>query len=369
MKTIASVSLVKDECDIIELFIRINLRFVDRMYIIDNNSSDATVEIIEKLQGEGCSVTLWHDESVDFQQGLTTTSAVRRIADEYGPDWIIPLDADEFITENGSDLRSELEKIPEQHCGMMEWRTFVPLSCDYASFENPLWQNFRQRAFETIRFNKVVIPAHLVQQTLLPMGNHFLTTLDHKNVPAFKLSVTLAHIPVRSPEQIVAKSIIGSIKHQITWNRKADEGFHKELMADFIRKCRYSPDTGELQEMAFSYSQKPEAPIIRKTDEDKRVGAIDDCIRYRALSVINSLERFDCFMRELSSELHTNNSQNRITKSCTHEIERLKTILNEKEKELRFFKRTAFGKAIAHIVTVLNRHKKSRKHQAGPIDR
>ncbi len=361
--------MVKDECDIIELFVRINLRFVDRMYIIDNNSSDATVEIIEKLQSEECPVTLWHDDSVDFQQSLTTISAVRRIADEYGPDWIIPLDADEFITENGRDLRSELENIPEKNCGLMEWRTFVPLTCDYATLENPLWQNFRQRAIETVLFDKVVIPAHLAQQTLLPMGNHFLMTLEHKNVPSCKLSATLAHVPVRSPEQIVTKSIIGSIKHRITWDRKADEGFHKDLLADFIRKCRYSPDTGELQEMAFSYSQKPGEPVIRETDADKRVGTIDDCIRYKELSVINTLERFDRYMIELSSELHTNNSRNRITKSSAHEIERLKTILDEKEKELRFFKRTALGKGIARIVTMLNHHKKSRKYQAGPIDR
>lgn len=366
MKKIASVSLVKDECDIIELFIRINLRFVDRMYIIDNNSSDATVEIIEKLQGEGCSVTIWHDDRVDFQQGFTTTSAVRRITDEYGPDWIIPLDADEFITENGQDLRSELKKIPKQHCGILEWRTFVPLSCNYSSFENPLWQNFRQRAIETIRFNKVVIPAPLVPQTLLPMGNHFLMTHEHKNVPAFTLSATLAHIPVRSPEQIVAKSIIGSIKHQITRDRKADEGFHKDLMADFIRKCRYSPDTGKLQEMAFAYSQKPEVPIIRETDADKRVASINDCIRYRGLSAINILERFDGYMRELSLELNTNNSRNQIIKTYTHEIERLKTVLDEKEKELRFFKRTAFGKVIAHVVTMANRYKRSRKQHVLP---
>ena len=44
---IASVSIVKDEADIIEAFVRHNLVFVDRMFIIDDRSSDNTSEILQ----------------------------------------------------------------------------------------------------------------------------------------------------------------------------------------------------------------------------------------------------------------------------------------------------------------------------------
>lgn len=357
MKKIASVSLVKDECDIIELFVRINLRFVDRMFIIDNRSSDSTATIIRRLQKEGCPVTLWHDESVDFQQDHTTTMAVHRVVDEYGPDWIIPLDADEFLMENGRGLRNELEELPEQHCGYVEWRTFVPNSGDYASFDNPLWQNFRQRTRETSPYSKVVIPAALAKKSSLSPGNHLLLDKNNQCFPSVPLRTTLAHVPVRSSEQIVAKSIIGSIKHQITWNRLNGEGFHKEIMAKFVRTCNYRLDTRQLQDMAFSYAQMPDTEIIREIDEGKRIGTESDSIRYRELSAINLLERFDSFMKELGTELQQENSRNNIAKSFTREIEKLQEALQKKEKELRFFRKTAVGKAVGFLARTAYRRK------------
>jgi hypothetical protein len=44
------VSVVKDESDIIELFIRINSRVVDEFFIVDNNSADNTYKILEELR-------------------------------------------------------------------------------------------------------------------------------------------------------------------------------------------------------------------------------------------------------------------------------------------------------------------------------
>ncbi|NTV92143.1 MAG: hypothetical protein HGA72_02350 [Chlorobiaceae bacterium] len=205
------------------------------MFLIDNHSSDSTVAIIRRLQNEGCPVTLWHDNSVDFEQKHTTTMGVRRIIDEYAPDLIMPLDADEFLMENGRELRNELEELPEGHCGLLEWQMFVTLSSDYLSFENPLWCNFRQRTKETCQLSKVVIPAALAKKSKLSPGNLLLLDDNNHIVPHEGLTSTLAHVPVCSSEQIAAKSIIGSIKHQITWNRKEGEGFHKDIMAKFFR--------------------------------------------------------------------------------------------------------------------------------------
>lgn len=341
--------MVKDECDIIELFVRINLRFVDRMFIIDNRSTDGTVAIIKRLQEEGCPVTLWHDDNVDFQQGLTTTTAARKIVDEYDPDWIIPLDADEFLTENGQKLLAELEDIPDQQCGILQWRTFVPLSGDYASFENPLWHNFRQRKVETFQLSKVVIPANLAKTSKLTTGNHHLTNSDNQRIPEFTLSTTLAHVPVRSSEQIVAKSIIGNIKHQITWNRHEGDGFHWGIMAQLAKTSNYRFDDLQLQEIAFAYSQKPDREIIREFDAEKRIGSENDRIRYPELSGIHILERFDNFIQELCGALQQNQLQSQIAKSFAYETEKLQETIEIQEKELRFFRKTALGKAVGYL--------------------
>ncbi|WP_041466189.1 glycosyltransferase family 2 protein [Chlorobaculum parvum] len=349
MKKIASFSMVKDECDIIELFVRINLRFVDRMFLIDNQSSDGTIAIIQRMQKEGLPVTLWHDNSVDYQQSLVSTNAIRKIFEEYQPEWIVPLDADEFLTENGREFRAELESIPENHCGMLQWRTFVPLSVDYASLENPLWHNFRQRAKETTQFSKVVIPAALATNSKLSPGNHHLLTADNRRIPTVPLTTTLAHVPVRSSEQIVAKSIIGSIKHQITWNRLNNEGFHKEIMAETVRNCNYRLDIQQLQELAFTYSQRPGKEVIREIDNTIHLGTKNDCIQYRELAVINIIERFDSFMQELGNALQQENAHAQIKQAVAYETRDLLAALEEKEKEIRFFRKTAIGKAISYL--------------------
>ena len=55
---IASISMVKNEADIIESFVRHTLRFVDVMYIIDHLSTDNTWIILNNLQAEGLPLIL-----------------------------------------------------------------------------------------------------------------------------------------------------------------------------------------------------------------------------------------------------------------------------------------------------------------------
>ncbi|ENU81550.1 hypothetical protein F975_00158 [Acinetobacter sp. ANC 3789] len=56
--------MVKNEEDIIENFIRWNMKFLDSLYIIDNNSTDGTVDIINQLISEGFNITLWVDNTL-----------------------------------------------------------------------------------------------------------------------------------------------------------------------------------------------------------------------------------------------------------------------------------------------------------------
>lgn len=44
------VSMVKNEEDIIEAFVRYNLRFLDHILVVDNGSSDSTLLILKKMR-------------------------------------------------------------------------------------------------------------------------------------------------------------------------------------------------------------------------------------------------------------------------------------------------------------------------------
>ena len=47
---IFSISMVKNEMDVIESFVRYNLNILDGMIILDNGSTDDTLKILKLLQ-------------------------------------------------------------------------------------------------------------------------------------------------------------------------------------------------------------------------------------------------------------------------------------------------------------------------------
>ncbi len=76
----AAVAMVKNECDIIELFIKINSRFFDHIYFLDHMSNDNTVKIINLMIAKGYNISYRIIADKAYNQSLETTFEVRRIA-------------------------------------------------------------------------------------------------------------------------------------------------------------------------------------------------------------------------------------------------------------------------------------------------
>ncbi|MEI8340372.1 MAG: glycosyltransferase family 2 protein, partial [Verrucomicrobiota bacterium] len=134
---IAILAQTSNECDIIELFVRINSRYADHLYFADMSSSDATPRILEKLREEGYPVTAWH-YPVNFNTNEIRNDSFQRVAGQDGYDWIFLLDADEFLTGTRNDLETKLASLPPSHCASLLWRTYVPSSDQYFEIDNPL---------------------------------------------------------------------------------------------------------------------------------------------------------------------------------------------------------------------------------------
>ena len=114
--------LVRDEADIVDQHLAFHLDAgVDFVIATDHESSDGTVEILERYRRQGV-LHLLHETGRRYQQSTWVTRMARLAAAEFGADWVINSDADEFWWPSGGGLKDVLAVVPAK-VGVV--RTFV----------------------------------------------------------------------------------------------------------------------------------------------------------------------------------------------------------------------------------------------------
>jgi Glycosyl transferase family 2 len=125
----------RDEADIVDAQIAFHLNAgVDFVVATDHRSEDGTTEILESYAGEG-HLHLLRQEGEEMHEGEWATRMARVAAAEFGADWIISSDADEFWWPRGGSLKEVLASVPERY-GIVRalLRQFVPRPDDDAFF-------------------------------------------------------------------------------------------------------------------------------------------------------------------------------------------------------------------------------------------
>jgi len=131
---VVSTVLVRDEADVIDDQILYHLDAgVDFVIATDHQSQDGTTEILERYVREGCLLRIPAMGPV-FESGWRTRMA-RLAATQYGADWVINTDADQFWWPRCGALKDVLEAVPDRFgvVGAMI-RHFVPRPDDGRSF-------------------------------------------------------------------------------------------------------------------------------------------------------------------------------------------------------------------------------------------
>lgn len=226
---IASISLVKDEADILEGFVRHNLHFVDRMYIVDDRSSDNTPEILRRLTAETDAVRLLDDGWTGaFQQAQRTTAAMRRVMADDDWDAFLALDADELIcAADRSAFEAAISAIPPGHVGGFSALQYFATASDDPAIADPLVRVRAALRSDDLFKSFAVRP--LDASLVFGEGNHTIER-DRKVLPAHILpGIPLAHFAIRSPDQIAIKCL----KHYIGWRSRSD---YNELMSSHLIK-------------------------------------------------------------------------------------------------------------------------------------
>ena len=93
--------LARDEADVIEQWLAFHLNAgADFVIATDNRSEDGTTDVLERYAREG-HVHLIREQGEDLRQDEWVTRMARLAATDFGADWVINSDADEFWWPRG----------------------------------------------------------------------------------------------------------------------------------------------------------------------------------------------------------------------------------------------------------------------------
>jgi len=121
------VSMVRNEEDIVEAFVRHNLTILDGMLIVDHNSTDRTLAILTALRAERLPLVVKRHEAPGYLQAEITTSAAREVFARTPADFVFPLDADEFLkVGRRAELERYLKSLPPDTHPVFDWPTYAP---------------------------------------------------------------------------------------------------------------------------------------------------------------------------------------------------------------------------------------------------
>jgi len=108
---IFAISVVKNEADIIAQSLQEASRWADKIFVLDNGSSDGTWEIVQAMASD--KIIAWKQDTSPFYDGIRAQVFQEfshlATADDW---WCFRLDADEFYIDNPIDF---LAQVPKNH--------------------------------------------------------------------------------------------------------------------------------------------------------------------------------------------------------------------------------------------------------------
>jgi|GEM_PF-6353460 len=266
--SIAVVAMIRNEEEIIELFIRHAFSFCDRLYICNHNSSDRTVEIVNALVNEGFSIHMSTSTAPGYPQEKITHGLIQRaIAD--GAEWIIPLDADEFPFREGGAIRETILSLDPGVEWRYLWRNYF-LNPNEDSVEANFLQRFK--TYSDSQVGKCVFHSRLYKTRYcrITKGNHFLKFAGMRNFPEVKSipNMKLIHFPVQTLGKWVWKNIL----YVVIANNPGYETFaHSGWMPPDLKKLAEHYACGQ----NFSQGMPPMPEIVTKYTQTSRFASAE----------------------------------------------------------------------------------------------
>ena len=242
---LAAVTRLFNEDDILEAFIRHHAAFVDTHILLDNGSTDRSLDILSALKGEGFDIAVYRNASSVFVEPIFNT-ALLAAALRQAPDWVLFLDCDEFIDDRGAPggLSASLARVPAEipsvRVALVDYLASTPGSAGEANCVERLV--LRRPGPNAARKVFVRRPSDTAGWAI-SAGSHFLLKEGRVAEPRPDLDeVRLAHFPERSVPQSAAKTIIGRLKVLATGREGETLRWNEHYTSPFEELCQDPAD-------------------------------------------------------------------------------------------------------------------------------
>ena len=240
---LVAITMVKNEADVIESFVRHTLLLADMLLIVDHQSTDDTPKILASLSAEGLPLKVEMFYDVAHRQSEVMTALMYRAITDEKADIVLPLDADEFLLHDDGDsnlLRQRLRKLDVGQVYNIPWVNYALVSPADGRGDYLLSRPCRKKR-QKDDLPKVIVgrEAALARKLYLAQGNHYALPVDsdrqswHIFGEATELSmVHLAHFPYRSSAQKLSKALCGWLANVAKYSEYTL--FASQWMDDFV---------------------------------------------------------------------------------------------------------------------------------------
>lgn len=201
----ALVSMIRNERDILPVWINLNLQLFDYIYIADHLSNDGTYEYLEEISRRDNRLKLLTYKALSYDQDLVLTALMREVSQNTDAEWIFFLDSDEFLPYSSRDQLESSMLIESYDVLFFNWNncfSSAPLII------NTSFPGFRSRQLS--KFGKIAIRSNIArdERYTIPKGAHYLQHSELGRLDGFPIGA-IYHFPVRSAEQIWRKVLTG----------------------------------------------------------------------------------------------------------------------------------------------------------------
>ncbi len=212
MRIVAATRILNED-DIVEAFVRHHATMVDHHVLLDNGSTDRTLDILRALHAEGIPLTVMQNRSVTFCEAQHNTFLFQIAVQACGADWVQFLDADEFVHPRGIPLRDLLSHVSADVASVKLRLMNYQATAGDAAADLLVPRRIRNRARDMPEVWKVCARGRNDPgRTTIGEGNHDVLLDGHPSPGLPADGVSLAHYPERHPLQLITKAVLGRLK-------------------------------------------------------------------------------------------------------------------------------------------------------------